>query len=128
VRRDYAWDGLLDSGQGNAVLNEHGGRDIWVKLAHWAVADAGTSGAKGFESSDPALYQRRRPQFRHSDYFFPLNYEKNWIPFLRGVESEVRALEHKAQPNWRFRIICGLGILCLIGAVIFLLILFRNRG
>lgn len=128
VRRDYPWSRLLENGQGNAVLNEYGSRDIWAKLAQWAVADAGASGAEGFEISDPALYQRRRPQFRHSDFFFPLNYEKNWIPFLRGLEPEAQVLEHNARPNWRFGLICGLGIACLIGAVIFLLIFFKSRG
>ncbi len=105
VRRGYDWSRVLNSGQGNAVLNEYSVRDIWVKLPQLAVADAGASGAYGFDSSEPALYQRPRPEFRHSDYFSPLNYEKNWIPFLRGVEPEEYASERQVRRNpWlRFR-------------------------
>jgi len=93
VRRDYPWDRLLNRGQGNAVLNEYGGLDLSVKLAPWFITNTGASGAKGFQCIDPALYQRKRPLFGHSDYFFALNYEDNWIPFLRGIEPELQATQ-----------------------------------
>jgi hypothetical protein len=102
VRRDYAWDSIVRRGQVRAVLNEYGGKDFWVKLAGWFVGDVGRSGALGFECSVPTVYQRRRLLFRHSDYFYPLNYRENWIPFLRGDSPSEQSSEPKRAAKWRF--------------------------
>ena len=99
IQRDYAWDLLLNRGQGNAVLNEYGGMDLWVKLAPWLIKNTGASGARGFQCAHPSLYQRMRPRFRHSDYFFALNYKDNWIPFLRGIEPELQATQQVSHPQ-----------------------------
>jgi pimeloyl-ACP methyl ester carboxylesterase len=101
VRRDFDWDSLVRRGQVRAVLNEYGGKDVWVKLAKWFVADVGPSGALGFDCSVPAVYQRRRKLFRHSDYFYPLNYRENWIPFLRGDPPSEQPIELKRAANGR---------------------------
>ena len=102
VRRDYDWNSLIEAGRVGAVLNEWGGRDIWPKLAQWAVVDAGPSGALGFQSSCRGFFQRYRPKFGHSDYFYPVNYRQNWIPFLNGVDPPDDPVERKEQRNWRF--------------------------
>jgi len=88
VRRDFDWDSLLESARVGAVLNDWSGRDPWVKLAAWLIPDAGASGASGFECCAPGIYQRARSRFGHSDYFYPLNYIRNWVPFLAGALPE----------------------------------------
>jgi hypothetical protein len=52
----------------------------------------------------PFVYQRQRARFRHSDYFYELNYNGNWIPFLNGAEPSEPPVELKQRPNWKFRI------------------------
>jgi hypothetical protein len=66
------------------ILNDHGRRDWWAWLVEFVVQDSGASGVYGFTSDDPRLFQRSHPEFRHSDYFYQINYEKNWLPFLIG--------------------------------------------
>jgi pimeloyl-ACP methyl ester carboxylesterase len=118
VRRDYDWNSIIESGRVKAVLNEYGAGDIWVKLAALVVPGVGASGAKGFSTSSSCVYQRSRPAFRHSDYFYPLNYRDNWIPFLSGAEPSQQPVERKAPTNWKFRI----AMLVLAVALAYLLI------
>ncbi len=96
IRRDFDWDSLIRSGRVGAVLNEYGMKDIWAKIAEIFVVDAGASGAIGFDTSSSLIYQRRRPLFQHGDFFYPLNYAENWIPFLKGAEPSEYATEVKA--------------------------------
>ena len=98
VRRDYDWDSLLTSGRVKALLNEYGRRDVWASLASWLIADAGASGARGFQTHCVGVYQRPRPHFRHSDYFYPLNYRENWLPFLSGAEPSIQPIERTDPP------------------------------
>jgi hypothetical protein len=86
VRRDYDWDSLIDCGRVSAVLNEYGGKDFWSRIAAMCISDFGASGARAFLTRHRRVFQRRRPLFRHSDCFYALNYQKNWIPFLQGAE------------------------------------------
>jgi hypothetical protein len=119
VRRDYDWDARIKGEQGRAVLNEYSAKDLWAKMAEWGIADAGASGHRGFETSAPEVYQRARPQFRHSDYFYPLNYSQNWIPFLRGAELSKPPVERRRRANWRFRIVAALTVLAVLAMVLF---------
>ena len=93
VSMEFDWDSLIKSGRVNAVLNEFGCEDIWAKIVGKFVSDAGASGALGFRGSSSLVYQRRRTRFRHSDFFYPLNYKENWIPFLNGAEPAENAVE-----------------------------------
>ena len=102
VRREYDWDSLIDSGRVSAVLNEYGGKDFWSKTAAWCIWDGGASGARGFLTRHGRVFQRRRPLFRHSDYFYPLNYRENWVPFLEGAEPSDQPRERPGGINWRF--------------------------
>jgi hypothetical protein len=102
VRRDYDWGAVIESGRVDAVLNDYGGRDFWPRLAERTISDGGASGARGFSTHHPQLYQRYRPQFHHSDYFYALNYRQTWMPFLEGdVPAEV-PVTTKQHRNWRF--------------------------
>lgn len=122
VRRDFEWNALLKSGRVGAILNECGGKDIWVKLAVWGIRDAGASGSAGFKCSGPGIYQRTRPRFRHSDYFYPLNYTNNWVPFLTGaVPSELPA-ESKRAVNWKFWLLAVCALLLVLGLTLLFLI------
>ncbi len=47
---------------------------------------AGKAGLIGFTRSTMGVYQQSLPEFAHSDYFYKLNYERNWLPFLDGGE------------------------------------------
>jgi hypothetical protein len=94
VRRDFDWDTKIKRGQVGAVLNEYGDKDMWVRLAQF-IPDLGPSGAFGFDHTGSGVYQRRRPLFQHSDYFYPLNYRENWLPFLRGDSPSAQPVERE---------------------------------
>ena len=102
VAAKFGWDSFINGGRVDAVLNEYGGRDIWPKVAEWCIHDGGASGARGFQTAHPSVFQRRRPLFGHSDYFYPLNYRDNWIPFLRGAEPSECPVQRTGRLNWRF--------------------------
>ena len=86
VSRSYPWRAvLLARDQADAVLNEAGGRDMWAAIVEWVVSDAGASGVSGFEdTADGRLVQLIHERHAHSDYFYRLNYERRWLPFLQG--------------------------------------------
>ncbi len=105
IRRDYSWKKIAERGQILSVLNQFGGQDLWARVVEWVVSDAGQSGLRGFEHSDEELTQQWNPKFKHSDYFYDLNYKENWIPFLQGnatVSNKESA--HKKHKNWRYLI------------------------
>ena len=52
--RDFPWDQLIARGQVQAVRNEFGVRDPWVKWVRWFVRGTGPSGAVGFTCTAPA--------------------------------------------------------------------------
>ena len=85
VRRDFDWAAVVKIGQVEAVLNQCGGEDFWVKVADWFVGGAGRSGVEGFSTNCSQVIQQIRTAFSHSNYFYRLNYVENWIPFLHGA-------------------------------------------
>lgn len=115
VRRDYPWDSRFRQGQVVRVLNDYGRRDIWVRVAEAVIEDGGSSGYRGFEGvTDPRLIQRRHESWRHSDYFYSLNYDANWIPFLVGARDPDEGDQPvKRRTNWRYRFV-QLGVLALL--------------
>jgi hypothetical protein len=88
------------------VLNDCGGRDVWVRLAPWLIHDAGTSGRHGFlEGAHGAVFNRIRPTFGHSEHFYNLNFIKSWVPFLQNGECEGAISPTSTfgpSLNWRF--------------------------
>jgi hypothetical protein len=122
VRRDYPWRQRFERGQVQRVLNDYGRRDIWVRVAETVIEDAGSSGYRGFDdSADPRLIQRRHAHWRHSDYFYALNYDRNWIPFLAGVhDPDTGDVPAPRRTNWRFRMFQGVAALVLAGAAYWL--------
>jgi predicted NACHT family NTPase/pimeloyl-ACP methyl ester carboxylesterase len=117
VPQDYDWSRAIKSGQVNGVLNECAGRDIWVKLASWLIADAGPSGAYGFSDlANGRVRQRRQQLLRHSDYLYRLNYQNNWLPFLKRGEPQELELGASKAVNLKFRI-------SLVVLLIFLIVL-----
>ena len=82
-------------------------------MAEFLISDGGASGAKGFSIPHANLYQRYRPVFSHSDYFYPLNYRENWIPFLEGGEPAAVPVERARHFNWRFVLTVALAITAL---------------
>jgi pimeloyl-ACP methyl ester carboxylesterase len=105
VRRNFEWSRMIPDQVGR-VLNDCGKRDIWVRLAEWLIADAGPSGARGFtDDASGHVQQQIRPKFRHSDYFYSLNYQKTWIPFLKGEALALGAEGETPFRNWRFLLV-----------------------
>jgi len=57
--RDFPWDKLIERGQVQAVRNEFGVRDPWVKRVGCFVRGAGPSGAYGFTCKHERLKQEK---------------------------------------------------------------------
>ena len=102
------------------MLNQYGSRDFWAAVVDWGVPDVRRSGRRGFESAGAYITQQRHPKFGHGDYFYDLNYEGNWLPFLQGLELRSRSgrckfsqelafsdyREHFAAPSAIIRRVC----------------------
>jgi pimeloyl-ACP methyl ester carboxylesterase len=101
IRANFPWQDFILRGQVGAVLNQYGGQDIWVRIIEWFVPDAGPSGARGFDSSH-GIIQQNHPRFRHSDYFYDLNYTSNWLPFLKHAKPGPAPATPRPKPNWRY--------------------------
>lgn len=118
VRRDFPWSKLIDAGRVKRVLNDCGQRDFWAGVVVWAVDDAGPSGVQGFsDTAGGRVLQRSHPDWRHSDFFYELNYRRNWSPFLQGNTPGPPGPSAGGTTNWRFRL-----------AVLMCLALFATLG
>jgi hypothetical protein len=73
---------LIDRGQVQAVRNEFGRRDIWVRAAQWFVPGTGPSGTHGFTCSHARL-EEHRFDYSHSEYFEKGHMDANWLPFIK---------------------------------------------
>lgn len=121
VHPDYPWADLAERGQVKAVLNQYGGNDFWAWVVQWAVKDAGPSGYSGFGQHAAVVQQQNHSELEHSDYFYDLNYDQNWIPFLLGRPiPSVTASPDRWQPpvNWRFRVVLAAVLLLSLAAVL----------
>lgn len=104
VNRDYDWGARVQGGQVERVLNDYGRMDFWARVAEWVISDGGSAGTKGFSGTkEGTVVQREHRYWRHSDYFYDLNYRNNWIPFLArqrdpAVASQSR--ERKRSPKF----------------------------
>lgn len=108
VRPDFEWSRLVAACQVRRVLNDYGRLDFWAGIVGWVVEDAGSSGTTGFKDvAGGAVIQREHAEFRHSDYFYKLNFEKNWVPFLRGETPSDLAASDRRPANWKFRTTLG---------------------
>lgn len=119
VHRSYDWSATVAGRQVERVLNDFGRQDVWVRAAQWVIADAGSSGYQGFtNTADGAVVQREHVHWKHSDYFYPLNYDKNWIPFIVGRSDPDEGQRNRPRPtNWRFRILMAvLAVLVIVAA------------
>ncbi len=85
---DFPWDKLIDRGQVQAVRNEFGVRDPWVKRVHCFVRGTGPSGASRFACRHDRLEQAEF-EYDHGDYFGMDHMEDNWIPFLNKPLAEI---------------------------------------
>lgn len=120
VHRDYRWTDRFRKGQLHAVLNDFGRMDFWAGIVAWVVSDAGQSGRKGFtDLADGGVSEVDHPEFRHGDYFFLGNYEKSWIPFLRGEPQKRIAPVASTPVNWRYRFTSFFVLMAVIGLVCF---------
>jgi len=120
VHPAYRWADFAARGQVRSVLNQFGGEDFWAWVVQWGVEDAGPSGYSGFSQPCAVLQQQNHPEFEHSDYFFDLNYNQSWLPFLLGKPVAALAASPDASQtpvNWRFRSVLAV-VLLLIGATL----------
>lgn len=109
VRRDYPWSRVIGS-QARRALHEFGHQDLWARVVGLVVEDAGPSGCRGFlDLAEGGVIQRCHPEFRHSDYFYRLNYRHNWVPFLQGGAPGGDQLPSARGSNWWFRAVLLLG-------------------
>jgi pimeloyl-ACP methyl ester carboxylesterase len=121
VHPSYPWTDIAARGQVKSVLNQHGGADFWAWVVKWAVEDAGDSGSSGFGQACAILQQQNHPEFEHSDYFFDLNYNQNWIPFLRGdplPAGTTNPYVRPPPPNWRFRSLVAIVLFMCVAALV----------
>ena len=116
--RDFPWDKLIERGQVQAVRNEYGVRDPWVRRVRWFVRGTGPSGASGFTCQHDRLEQEEF-EYDHGDYFGPDHMEDRWIPFLNKPLAEIprakdepRIPRPKTAPPW------GLYVVVLVLAVL----------
>lgn len=122
VRREFDWSTYLASGKVRRLLNDCGERDRWVRLAAWVIREAGPSGAIGFEDKPKGqVVERRHSQFSHSDFFYRLNFQKNWVPFLKGGDPQESMLTQERPTNWKFLIVKASLTILLVVAVVLLL-------
>jgi pimeloyl-ACP methyl ester carboxylesterase len=130
VHPAYPWASLAANGQVKSVLNQYGGEDFWAWVVQWGVEDAGPSGYSGFTKPAAVVHQQNHPEFEHSDYFYDLNYNQNWIPFLLGNPLPSPAVspgDCQSHVNWRFRILApAIGALLLCGLAAALSIGWRH--
>jgi hypothetical protein len=96
---DFPWDGFIGAGRVRRVLNEFGGQDVWAKWVSGWVGDAGPSGYQGFTSKMPDFFQRHYPRYGHSDFFHPLQFERNWLPFLQGAVPTDKQITYSPPAN-----------------------------
>jgi hypothetical protein len=118
VHPSYPWAEVAGRGQVKSVLNQYGGADFWAWVVQWTVEDAGPSGYSGFALPDARVQQQNNPEFEHSDYFYDLNYNVNWIPFLSGQPLPGLTSLKQAPVNWRFRFILAVGLLLCLTALV----------
>jgi serine/threonine-protein kinase len=85
---DFPWDKLIERGQVQAVRNEYGVQDVWVKLVSWFVAGTGPSGHKGFSVAHDRLLQEEF-DYEHSEYFDSGHMQAKWLPFLNERYREI---------------------------------------
>jgi TPR repeat protein len=133
VRRDYPWTRIIgESRQVVQVLNDYGRMDIWALIVGWVVSDSGASGRLGFvDDADGQVVQRAHEEFRHSDYFYVLNYEGNWVPFLKGTGPGPISAAQRRPANWRFRAtatIAAIATLVLLGVAAWLSLRVRREA
>ncbi len=128
VKCDFPWAELAQRGQVRAVLNQYGSRDFWAAVVDWGVPDVCPSGRRGFESAGAYITQQRHPKFGHGDYFYDLNYEGNWLPFLQGLELGPAPVDASSRRNWHFRITVSILLLLLLSFAAFALELWVKRA
>ena len=94
--RDFPWDKLIERGQVQAVRNEFGVRDPWVKRVRCLVRGTGASGASRFTCNHERLEQEEF-EYDHGDYFGLDHMEDRWIPFLEKPFLEIRRSELRSR-------------------------------
>lgn len=107
VKRDYPWSQIIfQRRQVSRVLNEGGGRDVWVRMAEAFVVDAGTSGVHGFDDEAKGRVTNvLHEAHEHSDYFYLQNYQSRWLPFLSGVRLKKVVPLRRMSPNRRHYVV-----------------------
>jgi len=105
LRPDFDWSRLIRRKQVEAVLNHHGTKDGWVRIAQRFIPCSGPSGRRGFD--DPAVLNRPAEGFGHSQFFeedvLPGLFEEVWGPFLTAAPETLPELPGLARPpgDWR---------------------------
>ena len=118
VAEDYPWTRMIPQ-QCSRVLNDFGRKDFWAKIAEWLIDDAGASGSKGFsDEAECRVIQRKHNEFKHSDYFYSLNYRRNWIPFLKGGEPGHLGATDRRPRNWRYLILRTILLILLVAVLL----------
>jgi L,D-transpeptidase-like protein len=110
VPETFPWSRIIKAGLASEVLNDCAYLDLWAGTVGLALPDAGPSGRKGFHDlANGKVHQRVHSAWRHSQFFFSLNYQGRWIPFLKG--QPVTDLDFKRDRH--FPLLWALGVLLL---------------
>ena len=131
--REFPWDKLIERGQVQAVRNEYGVRDPWVKRVSCFVRGTGASGASGFTCKHERLEQEEF-EYDHGDYFGIDHMEGRWMPFLNKPLEEIPRAEdgpriprpHPSAPWCLYGAVLALALLA--GAVVAYVACPRGNG
>ncbi len=118
---DFPWDKLIERGQIQALRNEYGVRDPWVKRVCYFVRGTGPSGASGFTCRHER-FEQEEFEYYHSDYFGHDHIEDRWLPFLNKPLDEIpRAASDRIprpQTSWPWGLYVALLALVLFATAI----------
>ncbi len=118
ISRKYPWSKvLIQRKQASKVLHEASGRDLWARLVEWVVFDAGSSGVSGFDDlANGRVAELIHERHQHSDYFNRINFERRWVPFLRG--EPIKKLQPAGSNGFNYRFAVTISFLLAVAAVV----------
>lgn len=82
LKRDFAWQTLLQNNWVTSVINDCGMHDIWPTLSRLFVVGTGDSGVFGFNASGNGVSNRFFDYYAHSSFFTRTHIETYWLPFI----------------------------------------------
>ncbi|UKT64302.1 GNAT family N-acetyltransferase [Pedobacter mucosus] len=102
LARGVDWRTYFKRKQIEHLYNDYGGLDAIVGLSPAVIREFGVSGKYGFKNIPLELQERitqEKNYFGHSDYFYPLQMKKNWIPKLLSNPKQFKYDQYVLRPE-----------------------------